>query len=158
MIDDLGGRVAPKLSRPTGFYTTEPVQNGEAVKVGCLALFQSGELVDASPSAVSSGGTPVMVDRGEHTIPEEGETALDNRNGTLDSEQPVVARLSHGEVFLLNVEEDLSGDEAGEDVYILDNETVQLAQPGTEPRVGHIVRIEDAGAGSTAFVKIDGLS
>lgn len=99
-----------------------------------------------------------MVDRGEHTIPEDGLTLLDNRNGTKDTEQPVVARVIHGEAFLLNVSEDLDGSEEGQDVYALDNDTVQLAQPGSEPRVGHIARIERTGTGSTAFVVIDGLS
>lgn len=158
MTNDLAGRVAPQLSRPTGIYTTHDVALGDALKVGCLALLQGGELVDADPTAVGNGGTPVMVDRGEHTIPEDGLTQLDNRNGTLDTEEPVVARVVSGEAFLLNVAEDLDGSEAGSDVYALDNDTVQLAQPASEPRVGHIVRVERTGTGSTAFVKIDGLS
>jgi len=157
MTNDLGGRVAPKLSRPTGFYTTHPVKNGEAVKVGTLALLQGDELVDADATAVGNGGTPVMVDRGEHPIPEDGKTALDNRNGTKDYEKPVKARVSNGEAFLLNVSENIDETDAGSDVYILDNDTVQLAQPATEPRVGHIIRVESA-ADDTAFVKIDGLS
>lgn len=158
MTSDLGGRVAPKLSRPTGFYTTHDVTLGEALKVGTLALIQSGELVDADPTAVGSGGTPVMVDRGEHSIPEDGKTQLDNRNGTLDTEEPVRARVVSGEAFLLNVDDDLTGSEEGQDVYILDNDTVQLTQATSEPRVGHIARVESTGAGSTAFVVVDGLA
>lgn len=153
MTSDLGGRVAPKISRPTGFYTTHPVKLGEAVKVGTLALIQSGELVDADPTAVGAGGTPVVVDRGEHTIPEEGKTALDNRNGT-DGE-PVTARVTNGEVFLFNTDTAVTSADEGTDVYILDNDTVQKAQPAGEPRVGHIVRVEDT---NLAFVKVDGLS
>ena len=56
------------------------------------------------------------------------------------------------------MDDNLVGDEEGQDVYILDNDTVQLSQPATEPRVGHIARIETTGADSTAFVFIDGLS
>jgi len=153
MTTDLGGRVAPKLSRPTGFYTTHDVKLGEAVKVGTLALIQGGELVDADPTAVGNGGTPVVVDRGEHTIPEDGETQLDNRNGT-DGE-PVRARVVNGEVFLFNTDTAVTTADEGTDVYMLDNDTVQKAQPTGEPRVGHIVRVEDT---NLAFVKVDGLS
>lgn len=156
MTSDLGGRVAPKLSRPTGFYSTYPVKDGEAVKVGTLALVQNGEVVDATPSNVSSGGTPVMVDRGEHPIPENGETTLDNTGAAEDYEQPVTARVTHGEVFLLNVDNDIDATTSG-DVWILDNDTVQTTQPASEPKVGHIVRVEDPAA-DTAFVLIEGRS
>lgn len=153
MTTNLGGRVAPRLSRPTGFYTTHAVKMGEALKVGTLALLQGGELVDASPTAVGSGGTPVVVDRGEHAIPEAGETQLDNRNGT--DGKPVRARVTNGEVFLFNTDTTVTEADEGTDVYILDNDTVQKAQPASEPRVGHIVRVE---TDTTAFVKVDGLA
>ena len=160
MTNDLGGRVTPTLARPTSFFTTHDVAAGEAVKVGCLALLQGGEVVDATPANIGNGGTPVLVDRGEQTIPDDAETALDNRAdyGTDEAPFGVVARVAHGEVALLNVDDTLDGSEAGQSVYALDNDTVQLTQPGSEPEVGHIVRVERTGADSTAFVKIEGLA
>lgn len=166
MTSDLGGRVTPQLARPTGFYTTHDVKMGEAVKVGTLAIIEpsSGELVDATPTSVQTLGTPVMVDRGEHPIPEDGETALDNRNGSKDYEQGVKARAEHGAAYLLNVKESIDQTDAGSEVYAIDNDTVSLndddvgdGSGNTIPRVGHILRVESA-ANDTAFVLVDGLS
>jgi len=155
------------MSRPTGFYRTYDVAAGDLVKVGCLALLQSGVLVDADATSVTNMGTPVMVDSGEHTIPDDGETALDNRNGATAGPREgapsgVRARVVNGEAFLLNTKEAVTTADEGKDVYAIDNDTVSLADDdvgdGTGnaiPRVGHIARVEGS---NSAFVIVDGVA
>lgn len=146
---NLGGRVTKRLNRPTGFFTTVDVKAGEAPIVGTLGLQQSGLLVDATGN-IGAGGTPVMVDRAETPMERTAETPLDNRTG---QDGDVRARVIHGEAFLLNVQDNISATNEGDDVFIVDNDTVTITQVGTEPKVGHIVRVEGQ---NSAYVLVEG--
>lgn len=139
-------RVAPRLARPDGFYSTRDLKGGEKLFVGAVALIQAGLLVDATGN-LAGGGTPVMVDRSE-------DNHLLDATNLADGEAK--ARVISGEAFLMNVDTPITVADEEKIVYLVDNDTVSLDDSaGARPKIGRIVRMKNA---DQAYVLIFGLT